>query len=168
MFILTVIIVSLLCNDVVSFPKMIKTHKFGIKNKAHKTLRLTLPKHKTLVKGYHPHFVDWASVISGCKATCRYDKRLCNFYVRAAAHDSLSISEGYGGADGSLLLTEDEIRRSENNYDNFAFLLSKNALSLAKKFNSSVADIISVCGAVATEFLGGPTIITYDRHHPGT
>jgi len=39
-------------------------------------------------------------------------------------------------------------------------------LSLAKKFNSSVADIISVCGAVATEFLGGPTIITYDRHHP--
>jgi len=37
---------------------------------------------------------------------------LCNFYVRAAAHDSLSISEGYGGADGSLLLTEDEIRRT--------------------------------------------------------
>jgi hypothetical protein len=42
------LIVSLLCTDVISFPGMIKTHKFGIKNKAHKTLRLTLPKHKTL------------------------------------------------------------------------------------------------------------------------
>lgn len=91
---------------------------------------------------------------------------MCNFYVRAAAHDSLSISEGFGGADGSLLLTKDELKRPENNYDNFAFILSKNALALAMKYNASVADVIAVCGAVATEFLGGPTIIQYDSIHP--
>lgn len=131
-----------------------------------KVLQLRLPVWKPKENNYNPSKVDWSSVISGCKATCRYDKRLCNFYVRAAAHDSLSISEGSGGADGSLLLTQDELRRKENNYDNFAFLLSKNALALAQRYDTSVADIIAVCGAVATEFFGGPTIIKYDPIQP--
>lgn len=115
---------------------------------------------------YKPELVDWSSVISGCKASCRFERRLCNFYVRAAAHDSMSIMEGYGGADGSLLLTVDELKRPENNYDNFAFILSKNVLALAKRFDASVADIIAVCGAVATEYLGGPKIIKKDPNQP--
>lgn len=141
-------------------------HRIVRKGKEPKALRIKLPVFKQRGKEYHPQLVDWSSVITGCKAACRFDKRLCNFYVRAAAHDSLSVSEGYGGADGSLMLTEDELRRSENSYDNFAYLLSKNALALATRFNSSVADVVAVCGAVATEFLGGPKIIKYDAHQP--
>ena len=136
------------------------------KHKKNKVLQVNLPSWMPKEKLYHPKRVDWSGVISGCQAACRYEKRLCNFYVRAAAHDSLSVSEGYGGADGSLLLTQDELKRSENNYDNFAYLLSKNALALAKKYDASVADIVAVCGAVATEFLGGPKIVKYDSVHP--
>jgi len=128
-------------------------------------VRVKLPANK-IRNTYDPKNVDWAGVISGCKAACRFEKRLCNFYIRAAAHDALSISEEYGGADGSLLLTEDEIKRSENSYDNFAFILSKNALSLAKKYNASVADIIAVCGAVSSEFLGGPKVLAFDSKNP--
>lgn len=139
-----------------------------IKDAETPTLKIKLPKWKpkTILSSYNPKVVDWRSVISGCKATCRYDRRLCNFYVRAAAHDSFSISEGFGGADGSVLLTSDEILRAENRYDSWAFLLSQNALALAKRYNTSVADIISVCGAVATEFQGGPTIIKQDTTQP--
>lgn len=136
------------------------------RSRKNKVIRVKLPSWKPKEKFYNPRKVDWVSVISGCEAACRYEKRLCNFYVRAAAHDSLSVSEGFGGADGSLLLTDDELRRSENNYDNFAFLLSKNALALAKKYDTSVADIVAVCGAVATEFLGGPKIIKSDHNQP--
>ena len=130
------------------------------------TLQVKLPKWKPKTEAYDPTIVEWRSVIAGCRASCRYDRRLCNFYVRAAAHDSLSISEGYGGADGSVLLTQDELRRPENNYDSFAFLLSKNALALAKRYNTSVADIVAVCGAVATEFQGGPTIVAENTTFP--
>lgn len=137
-----------------------------IKSPESVTLQVKLPKWKPKTTNYDPTIVDWRSVISGCKATCRYDRRLCNFYVRAAAHDSFSISEGFGGADGSIFLTQDEINRPENKYDSWAFLLSQNALALAKKYNTSVADIVAVCGAVATEFQGGQTIIMDDQNHP--
>ena len=69
------------------------------------TLQVKLPPWKPKTTSYDPTIVDWRSVIAGCRATCRYDRRLCNFYIRAAAHDSLSISEGFGGADGSIFLT---------------------------------------------------------------
>lgn len=137
-----------------------------IKTQESVTLQVKLPKWKPKTTGYDPTIVDWRSVISGCKATCRYDRRLCNFYVRAAAHDSFSISEGFGGADGSIFLTQDEINRAENAYDSWAFLLSKNALALAKRYNTSVADIVAVCGAVATEYQGGTTIIKHDPVEP--
>ena len=129
-------------------------------------LQVKMPKWKPKTLMYDPKKVDWNGVISGCRATCRYDRRLCNFYVRAAAHDSLSISEGFGGADGSLFLTLDEINRQENAYDSWAFLLSKNVLALAKRYDTSVADIVAVCGAVATEFQGGPRIINLDEKEP--
>lgn len=135
-----------------------------IKNAENPTLQVKLPKWKpkTVTNTYDPKKVDWRSVISGCRATCRYDRRLCNFYIRAAAHDSFSISEGFGGADGSVFLTNDEIRRTENNYDSWAFLLSQNVLALAKRYDTSVADIVAVCGAVASEFQGGPKIVKED------
>jgi len=162
-----VVIFYMLMTYVIAFPGMNNNNNYVIKkDKKSKVLRVKLETLKPSYNLYNPEKVDWVSVISGCKAACRYEKRLCNFYIRAAAHDALAISEGFGGADGSLLLTEDEIRRSENNYDNFAYLLSKNALSLAKIYNASVADIITVCGAVATEFLGGPKIIKYDSVEP--
>lgn len=139
-----------------------------IKDAENPTLQVKLPKWKpkTVTNTYDPTKVDWRSVISGCRATCRYDRRLCNFYIRAAAHDSFSISEGYGGADGSVFLTNDEIRRTENNYDSWAFLLSQNVLALAKRYDTSVADIVAVCGAVATEFQGGPQIVKEDASLP--
>jgi len=124
-----------------------------------KNLLITYPSWKPKESNYNPRKVDWSSVISGCHAACNFDKRLCNFYIRASAHDSLSISEGYGGNDGSMLITEDELNRPENNYDNFGYKLSKNALALAKRFDASVADIISVCGAYAVKYLGGIDII---------
>lgn len=124
-----------------------------------KNVLIIYPSWKPKEKIYNPKKVDWSSVISGCHAACNFDKRLCNFYIRASAHDSLSISEGYGGSDGSLLITEDELNRPENNYDQFSYKLSKNALSLAKIFDTSVADIIAVCGAYAVKYLGGIDII---------
>lgn len=130
------------------------------KNKMNKkNVLITYPSNYNDNTKYNPRTVDWSSVISGCHAACNFDKRLCNFYIRASAHDSLSISEGYGGTDGSMLITEDELNRPENNYDNFGHILSKNALALAKKFNASVADIISVCGAYSVKYLGGFDII---------
>ena len=130
------------------------------------TMSVKLPSWKPKTDIYDPTRVNWRSVIAGCRATCRYDRRLCNFYIRAAAHDSLSVSEGFGGADGSIFLTADEIRRPENKYDSFAFLLSQNVLALAKRYDSSVADIVAVCGAVATEYQGGPSIIFDDPSQP--
>lgn len=149
-----------------SFAQITLNSNLAIKDADVPTLQIKIPKWKPKTTNYDPSIVDWRSVISGCRATCRYEKRLCNFYVRAAAHDSFSISEGLGGADGSVLLSRDEILRSENRYDSWAFLLSQNALSLAKRFNTSVADVISVCGAIATEFLGGPAIIKDDKNEP--
>lgn len=122
---------------------------------------------------YDPSKVDWAAVISGCKASCRFEKRLCNFYIRAAAHDSLSIRDGFGGADGSLLLTDDELRRPENKHDHFAYTVSKNVLALAERFKASAADVLAVCGGVAVEVLGGMPVVRYpflvgrnDLHSP--
>lgn len=130
------------------------------------TVQMRLPVNKAKLQTYDPSRVDWNGVISGCRAACRFEKRLCNFYIRAAAHDALAVSEKYGGADGSLILTDDELRRPENNYDNFAYIISKNALALAKKYDASVADIVAVCGAVASEYLGGPKIVQYDARTP--
>lgn len=130
------------------------------KNKKEHDVSIIYPAWKPKEKKYNPKKVDWSSVISGCHAACNFDIRLCNFYVRASAHDSLSIAEGYGGPDGSVVLTEDELNRPENNYDLFAYKLSKNALALAKKFDTSVADIISVCGAYAVKYTGGIDIIS--------
>jgi len=151
-----------LCVWLCVIPKVQAIDNIAVKLPSNKTLRVELPAWKPKTATYDPTKVDWRSVVSGCRAACRFDRRLCNFYVRASAHDSLSISEGFGGADGSLLLTEDELRRPENRYENFAAILSKNALALAKRYDTSVADIIAVCGAVATEFAGGPKIV---EHH---
>ena len=115
---------------------------------------------------YDPSKVDWASVISGCKATCRYEKRMCNFYIRAAAHDALSVRDNVGGADGSLLLTDDELRRPENKHDLFAYTVSKNVRALSEKYKASVADVLAVCGGVAVDFLGGPQIVKYNFMYP--
>jgi hypothetical protein len=115
---------------------------------------------------YDPSFVDWASVVSGCRASFRYEKRLANFYIRASAHDSLSVKDGMGGADGSLLLTDDELRRPENKHDLFAYTVSKNAKALSEKYGASVADVLAVCAGVAVEFLGGPTIVKYNMTDP--
>jgi hypothetical protein len=104
------------------------------KNYKEKNVRIIYPKRKTSSNKYNYFRVDWESVISGCHASFNFEKRLANFYIRAAAPDSLSISEGYGGPDGSLVITDDELRRPENKYDSFAFTVSKNALALAGNF----------------------------------
>jgi len=117
------------------------------------------------LKNYDVSKVDWESVISGCHASFNYEKRLANFYIRGAAHDALAIHNGLGGSDGSVLLTQDELSRPENNYDSFTYKLSKNALALSKRFGTSVADIIAVCGAYAVTYLGGPVIINNNTNN---
>jgi hypothetical protein len=129
---------------------------FGKSNKK----KFQKPVYKGRNSIYIPQKVNWKNLINECRVSFANEKRLANFYIRAAAHDALSIVDGFGGADGSLLLTLDELKRPENNYDTFGFIVSKNALELAKKFDASVADIIAVCGAIASEFLGGPNIIS--------
>jgi len=119
-----------------------------------------------LDKNWGPSKVDWAGVISGCRASFRFEKRLSNFYIRAAAHDALSVRDNFGGADGSLLLTEDELRRPENKHDLFAYTVSKNALELSKMYRASVADVLAVCAGVAVEFLGGPRVLRYNNTFP--
>ena len=149
-------------NSIHNCPFSKKKCKINIKNDIkiiNQKVLITYPSNYNNKMKYNPKKVDWSSVISGCHAACNFDKRLCNFYVRASAHDSLSISEGYGGADGSMLITEDELNRPENKYDSFGYILSKNALALAKKYDTSVADIISVCGAYSVKYLGGADII---------
>jgi hypothetical protein len=157
------LIILFFCNV---FAQLTTDSNIVIKDKEPTVLQVKMPRWKPKTSVYDPTKVDWQGVISGCRATCRYDRRLCNFYIRAAAHDSLSISEGFGGADGSLFLTQDEINRPENAYDSWAFLLSKNVLALAKKYDTSVADTVAVCGAVATEFQGGPKIIQLNDVEP--
>jgi hypothetical protein len=146
-----------LCNEVNAQVKVQRNKK--VKD-------LKIPTWKTKKEGYNPKKVDWNAVISGCRAACNFDKRLCNFYIRAAAHDSLSISKRKGGADGSMLLTEEELNRPENSYDDFGEIVAKNALALAKRFDASVADVIAVCGAVSSEYLGGAKIVEYDEKDP--
>lgn len=160
---LLLLILSLVCGV---YSQITSDSNIVIKEGDTIVLQVKMPNWKPKTMSYDPTRVDWNGVISGCRATCRYDRRLCNFYVRASAHDSLSISEGFGGADGSLFLTLDEINRQENAYDSWAFLLSKNVLALAKRYNTSVADVIAVCGAIATEYSGGPKIITLNEQDP--
>jgi hypothetical protein len=47
---------------------------------------------------------DWVSVVSACRTLTSYEKRFCNFYVRASFHDSLSTTAtcGTGPACGGL------------------------------------------------------------------
>lgn len=75
----------------VLFFVQIETKK--IKKNTKKIKKIKIPKWKTSNAKYDPKDVDWNAVISGCRAACNFDKRLCNFYIRAAAHDSLSISK---------------------------------------------------------------------------
>ena len=111
--------------------------------------------------------VDWSSVISACKASFKFEKRLANFYIRGLAHDALSFGTlGDGGADGSLLNFQSEINSTNNKYDDFVAAMAPNGLAIAKKYGVSVADVIAVCGAVAPEFLGGPQIVRYDTTAP--
>ena len=162
----SVIVFGVLLFSGVDSVKNKKNQKNVKVKKSNKVKPLVIPKWKTAKTGYKPEKVDWNAVISGCRATCNFDKRLCNFYIRAAAHDSLSIARRRGGADGSMLLTEDELSRPENKYDAFGVILAKNALALAKRFDASVADVIAVCGAVSSEYLGGPKIVEYDNKIP--
>lgn len=78
--------------------------------------------------------MDWVSVIEAVRVICKYEMRICNWCTRAAFHDAGSntviqavgakrrkgaaiVSDG--GADGSLLLTVEQLR-AENAYDRWA------------------------------------------------
>ena len=158
----SVIIVKVLCVCGVISEPLVKSVNLN------KLVGIPIPGkyYNPLDKEWNPSKVDWVGVISGCRASFRYEKRLSNFYIRAAAHDALSVREKFGGADGSLLLTDDELRRPENKHDLFAYTVSKNALELSKMYKASVADVLAVCAGVAVEFLGGPRIVRYNNTFP--
>lgn len=62
-------------------------------------------------------------------------------------------------ADASLLVNTTEIMRAENAYESFALTVSRAVLKISRWFKVSAADVLAVCGAVATRTLGGPNII---------
>eukprot|EP00877_Chromochloris_zofingiensis_P000702 jgi/Chrzof1/10632/Cz05g06020.t1 len=111
---------------------------------------------------YDPSKVDWSSVIEAVRVICRYEMRICNWCTRAAFHDSgsntVSKARGRrwgidnGGADGSLLLTLEQLR-SENAYDSFSTFVAASIRKLVGFYNISYADGLAVCGAVAREML---------------
>lgn len=107
---------------------------------------------------YDPIKVNWTSVVQSCNEAFAIEKRYANFFIRASAHDSLAINSKYGGADGSVLITKDEVGRPENKQDKFAYTLAPIAMNITNITGASVADVIAVCGAVAVEYLGGPNI----------
>lgn len=97
-----------------------------------------------------------------------YEKRFLNFFIRATFHDSLAVdpticdnypnSNNCGGADSSVLLSVSEMTRSENNYDDFAFIASRAVIKIASFYDVSASDVIAVsfAGTRSTLILGTP------------
>ena len=121
---------------------------------------------KLLIDNYDPTKVKWSIVVQSCNEAFAFEKRYANFFIRTSAHDSLAFDSKSGGADGSVLLTEDELSRPENTYDQFTYKLSPIAKKIADRTRASVADVIAVCGAVAVEYLGGPNIFKINTPTP--
>lgn len=117
-------------------------------------------------ESYEPTKVNWTGVVQSCNDAFSVEKRYANFFIRASAHDSLSFNHKSGGADGSLLLTKDEITRPENKQDKFVYTLAPIAKNISNTTGASVADVIAVCGAVAVEFLGGPNLFKINNTTP--
>lgn len=119
---------------------------------------------------YDPEQVDWRSLVVSCAKSVQYEKRLGNFYIRMAFHDSMSVTckdgQGCRGADGSLPLFSEEQLLQQNSFDGFSTIASKWILAIASKYQASVADTVAVCGAVAIEVLGGPDVLAFDRQFP--
>jgi hypothetical protein len=119
-----------------------------------------------IIDKYDPSKVDWKSVVNHCNEAFAFEKRYASFFIRTSAHDSLSFDSKRGGADGSVLLSKDEISRPENKYDKFTHTLSPIAKKISLKTGSSIGDIIAVCGAVAVKYLGGPNIFDINTTTP--
>lgn len=125
---------------------------------------------------YNPQTVDWAGVVSACRAAARYELRMASFITRAAFHDALSVDVACtklkpdpqqatydcGGADASLMLNAAEQARSDNGMAQHSF--SKRAASLvltiAAKYKCSAADALAVCGMTMISSLGSRDLLT--------
>lgn len=121
---------------------------------------------KLLLPSYDPVNVKWTLVVQSCNEAFAFEKRYASFFIRTSAHDSLAFNNESGGADGSVLLTKDELSRPENTYDKFTHKLAPVAKKIAFRTGASVADVIAVCGAVAVEYLGGPNIFEINTTTP--
>lgn len=119
-----------------------------------------------IIDDYDPSKVNWNLVVQSCNEAFAFEKRYANFFIRTSAHDSLAFDTKRGGADGSVLLSKDELSRPENTYDKFTHTLSPVAKKISLKTGSSIADIIAVCGAVAVKYLGGPNIFEINTTTP--
>lgn len=107
---------------------------------------------------------DWASVVSACRSAVQYERRLGNFIIRAAFHDSLAVdvracangndaNPACDGASSGLFLSKDEMWRPENSYDKFSAIAARVLKKIASFYDVSVSDTMAVCGAVAIEEL---------------
>ncbi len=121
---------------------------------------------KSLMNVYNPTNVNWKLVVKYCNEAFTIEKRYANFFIRLAAHDALAFDTKYGGADGSVILSKDEVARPENKQDRFAHTLSPVAKNISSITDASVADVIAVCGAVAVEYLGGPNMFLINTTTP--
>lgn len=119
-----------------------------------------------VIENYDPSKVNWNSVVQSCNEAFAFEKRYANFFIRTSAHDALAFDSKRGGADGSVLLSKDELSRPENTYDKFTHKISSVSKKISFKTGSSIADIIAVCGAVAVKYLGGPNIFEINTTTP--
>lgn len=107
---------------------------------------------------YDPTTVDWQSLIDSIEFLFASEKRLCNFAVRLAFHDSGAFSDGVGGADGSVILNLAESLRPENDDHNFVSIMRRALRDIQIFYQVSWSDIIAVAGALGTECLNGPRV----------
>lgn len=119
---------------------------------------------------YDPSQVDWRSVVVACRESIRYERRLGNFYLRIAFHDSMSVTctdpRTCRGADGSLPLSSEEQGLAQNSFDGFSAIASKWIVAIARWYQASIADTVAVCGAVAIQTSGGPDVLGFDPRRP--
>lgn len=117
---------------------------------------------------------DWASVLWSCKEVIKFEKRLGNYFVRDAFHDSGSVNPAScppgdcPGLDASVFIgvnsnptgpfnPVNERDRFENSP--FSFIAMQAARKIADNYGVSIADVLAICAAATVEVFGGPAII---------
>ena len=110
----------------------------------------------------------WNYVQEELVSSFRSENGTCNRFARAAVrlgfHDAgaWSITSGYGGADGSILLNSNEISRSENSGLQDIHSQGLDILRRYRQYGVGAADLVQFMHNVATVVCPfGPRLLTF-------